>query len=373
MTRSTHAAILSAAEAYTAETGVTVESVSRPFDSMSQDYETQVPAGSGPDLIIGFANTLPRWVNSGIAAPLELGDALAGYAGPAQAGAQVDGTTYMVPLWVENVALIRNTDLVPEAPATMEELAQIGQELKDAGTTEYVISSGFGQNGNWYNLYALQASAGGPWFGLNEDGSYDLSDMQFDSEGGFAFADLLAEWGEAGVLDPDIGFDIAVALFTEGRAPFMITGAWDIPGIQAGGVNYAVGPIPTAGDQAAAPMVGVGGLILNPRSDCALAAADFATRFMTQPENAFSVYEDGAYVPALTAAADMITDDPDVFGFAEAGKDGTPLFSDPAVFEAFQPILPQTEVAILRGEGDPATLWGDMAEQVRAAMAEAGY
>ena len=44
-----------------------------------------------------------------------------------------NGQLYGVPYAVENLALIRNTELAPTAPATIEDLVAAGKQLKAAG------------------------------------------------------------------------------------------------------------------------------------------------------------------------------------------------------------------------------------------------
>ena len=44
-------------------------------------------------------------------------------------GMTFNGQLYGIPYSVENIALIRNTDLTTECPATMEDLVKTGQQL----------------------------------------------------------------------------------------------------------------------------------------------------------------------------------------------------------------------------------------------------
>ncbi len=44
-----------------------------------------------------------------------------------------EGQLYGVPYAIENIALLRNIDLVPEAPATFEELETIALGLVESG------------------------------------------------------------------------------------------------------------------------------------------------------------------------------------------------------------------------------------------------
>lgn len=368
----THLALGKAAEAYTTETGVPVELISVPFSTINSDYETQVAAGGGPDLIIA-PGPLDGWVASGIAAPLELGDTLAAFQPAAAAAALVDGQAYMVPLWTENIGLIRNTALVPEAPATMDALIEAGQALVEAGTTELVIAIPMDpEGGNAYLLYPFQTSFGDHWFARNADGSFDYTQPTLDTEAGLAFARALGAWGASGAVSPDVGFDIAVDRFITGKTPFLVTGPWDLPAIKDAGIDYAIDRLPSAGGSPAAPWLGVFGLVLNPKSDCALAATDFATRFMVTPEAQVTLFEVGSYPPANTEAFAQVADDPDVKAWGENGVDAQPLFGDPVASGATWGAIGKTQVAILRGQGDAETLWKEMAAQVAASLAEGG-
>ena len=54
--------------------------------------------------------------------PVELGDKAGDFEKVAIQAVTYDGKTYGLPYAIENIALVRNTDLVPEAPATFEDV-----------------------------------------------------------------------------------------------------------------------------------------------------------------------------------------------------------------------------------------------------------
>ncbi|MBE0690974.1 MAG: extracellular solute-binding protein, partial [Anaerolineae bacterium] len=85
-------------------------------------------SGEGPDMIIVPHDNLGPMVENGAAAPIDLGDKLDSFLPNAIDGFTYNGELYGVPLAVENIGFFRNTDLVPEAPATWDEVAQIGIE-----------------------------------------------------------------------------------------------------------------------------------------------------------------------------------------------------------------------------------------------------
>ena len=58
-----------------------------------------------------------------------------------------NGQLYGIPYSVENIALFRNTDLVPTAPATIEDMVAAGKQLVTDGKTKEILSLQVGQNG----------------------------------------------------------------------------------------------------------------------------------------------------------------------------------------------------------------------------------
>lgn len=369
----THLSIQPPAEAYTAETGIKIDVKSVPFSDIWTNYETQVPAGTGPDLIIAPHPNMAKWVQSGIAAPLEFADKLGDFVPGAAKAAQVDGKVYMVPLWPENIALIRNTELVPNAVKTMDELIAVTKPLLDSKKIELQMALPQDPNGgNPYLIYPWQTSLGGALFGTNADGTYNYKDFTADSPGGLEFAKQLAVWGKD-VMSPDVGFDIALDRFNTGKAAFIVTGPWDLPAIIKSGIKYSIDLLPTTGDQPAAPWIGYFGLVLNPKSTCSLAATDFATRFMATKDAQIMVFKAGAYPPAHSAAFQEVSNDPDVKAWGENGQYGQPLITDPTVDGIVWKDWGTTQVAIMRGQGDPAKLWQDWTDKVRAELKAKGY
>src|SRR5688572_27170634 len=126
-------ALQAAADAYSEETGVEVELVGRDNATIKDDFIQQVPTGEGPDIVMGAHDWLGELTTNGVVAPLELGDSAEGYLDVAIQAATYDGTVYMLPYAVENIAVLRNADLVPEAPASFDDMIAAGQA---AGLTQ---------------------------------------------------------------------------------------------------------------------------------------------------------------------------------------------------------------------------------------------
>ena len=183
------------AKSFTEETGVEVKLVTKDFATVDQDFISQVPTGKGPDIIVSPHDKLGAYVAAGVVAPLELGDVADGFAEASLQAMTYDGKVYGVPYSIENVALVRNTDLVAEPAATYDEVIANGE----AAGTEYPFLVGLcPEQGDPYHLYPLQTSFGSQVFAQNADGSYDASQLVLGDEAGVAFADWLAKQGAAG-------------------------------------------------------------------------------------------------------------------------------------------------------------------------------
>lgn len=354
------AAVEAAAADFEAETGATVELVQKNFDDIRPDFLAQVPTGEGPDITVGAHDWLGGLTANGVVAPIELGDAADGFEQVALEAFTQDGSVYGLPYAVENIALIRNTDLAAEAPATWDDAVAAGQ----AAGTPYPILIQMGETGDPYTMYPFQTSFGAPVFVQNEDGSY-APELALGGEGGTAFASWLQEQGAAGVLDTAITYDVAVEAFANGESPFIIGGPWMVSSFE--GLNLSIDPIPAAGDQPAQPFVGVQGFYISAQSENELLANDFLVNFMATEEAQLALYEAGDRPPALIAAADAASEDPITAGFRAVGAEAVPMPSIPEMGSVWE-FWGVTQAQIVSGAADPAAAWEQMVADIQAAL-----
>ncbi|AYF98129.1 sugar ABC transporter substrate-binding protein [Protaetiibacter intestinalis] len=357
-------ALKGAAEAYTDKTGVEVELVSKDNATIKDDFIQQVPTGEGPDITMGAHDWLGELTTNGVVAPLELGDSAADYLDVAIQAATYDGTVYMLPYAVENIALLRNADLVPEAATSFDDMIAKGQA---AGLTQpFVVEQG--AEGNPYHLYPFQTAFGAPVFGTDASGSYDPSDLQLGNEGGFAFADWLSGQGKngTGVFNTDIDGAIAKQAFLDGTAAFWLTGPWNVGSAVDAGINVAVDPIPSPTGEAAQPFAGVKGFFLSAESENKVAATDFLVNYLGSEDVQLELYKSGNILPALSAAAETASSDPIIAGFSAVGADAVAMPAIPAMGSVWQ-YWGVAQAAIINGE-DPHATWEKLAADVAAAI-----
>ena len=351
------------AASFTEETGVEVKLVTKDFATVDQDFISQVPTGKGPDVIVSPHDKLGAYVSAGVVAPLELGDVADGFAEAAVQAMTYDGKVYGVPYSIENVALVRNADLVSEPVETFDEVIANGK----AAGTEYPFLVGLSpEQGDPYHLYPLQTSFGSQVFAQNADGSYDPSQLVLGDAAGVEFATALKQWGAEGILNANIDGDKAREFFVAGQSPYYLTGPWNIPAIAEAGINYAVDPLPSAGGQEARPFVGVNGFFLSSKSENALAATDFIVNYLSTEDAQLSLFEVGGRPPALISAYESAAaSDPDVEAFGKIGQTGAPMPAIPEMGAVWSD-WGNAELQLIKGEGEPAQVWETAATNIQS-------
>lgn len=348
------------AEDFLAEYNVAleVEDLGRVQDIRSQVI-IAVPAGEGPDIYIGVHDWLGALVESGLVAPIDLGDKRDEFVeSNLEAFTYTDGELYGMPYASENLGFFYNTELVPEPPTTWDEVLEIGRELKAEGLVEYALAVA---TGPLYNALPVQTAFGGYIFGLDENGAWNPDDVGLDSEGEIDAVSWMTAAAEEGLLLDLFDYETAHSLFETGQIPFLMAGPWALDRIRASGVPYAVAPFfPDEG----VPFLGVQGFMVNPFSENVLLAQAFLTEFVATQELMQELYEVGLRPSALKSVLE-VTDDPDLKAMGEAGASAMPMPNIPEMGSVWTAADNGITLAVT-GEQTPEEAMGDAAEQVRA-------
>ncbi len=346
------------AERFGEEQGISVAVQEVPFDIIRDNVSIQAPAGQGPDVFIGAHDWLGQLVADGVVAPLDLAGAEGDYLEVATQAFAFDGTNYGLPYSIENIALVRNTELAPESPATLEEMVEVGLAAVEAGDAD--IPVGWQQPDVYHNYWVVTAT-GGYVFGQAADGSYDPTDVGIDSPGSLEAAEVFGELYAEDFISQDVTYDVMIDAFANGRAPFAVTGPWALGDFE--GVDFEVEALPSVEGGEAGPFVGVQGFMVSAFAENELAARTFVLDFMGAEDAQLELYEAGNRPPALISAFESVADDPIVAGFGAAGATGAPMPAIPqmgSVWEAWT----NAYTNILSGN-DPVQSFEEAAEQVR--------
>lgn len=324
--------------------------------------------GEGPDLFIIPHDNIGALVESGVVAPIDLGDKAELFLPNSLDAFSYNGELYGVPFATENVAFFRNVELVPDLPATWAEVAEIGMQLVDEGKTENAMA--FPDLG--YNYFPVYTAFGGYIFGRDENGSYSAEDVGMDSEGMIAGADWANTLIRDGYASENLDWEAAHVLFETGKAPFIITGPWAVDRFKTNNVPYAISPFPAAeeGGEPGAPFIGVQGFMVNANSENLLLAQTYLTEFIATDEAQQAIF-DGDPRPSAWVSIFEATEDEDMRGFAEAGANGQPMPAIPAmgyVWDAWG----NAGLLIAQGELTPTEALTEAASQIRTQISEAG-
>lgn len=314
-------ALQSLVEQFSEEYGVTASVQEIAMGDIRSNLTVAGPAGEGPDIVIAANDWLGEYIQNGAVVPIELGSITEQFS---QAGLDLftyDGVLYGMPYAVENLALFRNTDLVPEAPQTWDEVFAITEELVSSGKSQFGYIT---HNAASYDFFPIMSAYGGYVFGRDANGNYDPSDLGIASAGTIAASEYIKQYVDAGYITPDINGDVMIALFESGNAAMVLTGPWYLNRMKESGIPFAISDIPAGPAGAGIPFLGGQGFMISAYSENQLLAQAFLSEFMATPDAMLAIYNVDPRPPAFLPALDLI-DDPFMADFQRAGENGQPL------------------------------------------------
>ncbi|HEX9999882.1 MAG TPA: maltose ABC transporter substrate-binding protein [Actinoplanes sp.] len=353
------AALKPFADKFGTENGLTVK-----VQAISKDQQTTFVTasqqGSGPDVMVGAHDWIGNLVQNGAIDPVQLADAQkSGLAANAIKAVTFNGQVYGVPYATENLALIRNTDLAPQAPSTIEDLIAEANRLKAARKVSETLCLQVGQNGDAYHLYPLYTSAGGYLFGTTASGEYDPTDLGVGKPESIAAFKKIATLGEkgSGALKRSITPENSIATFTAKKCAYLVSGPWAITDAKKAKIKYDISPVPGfAGGKPSQAFLGVQTFYVAAKGKNKALAQEFVTNYVTTPELAVALYQAEPRPPALTAAFDQVkTSDPDLAKFLDAGRNAVPLPAVPEMAAIWDP-FGKAESAVVGGADPTRTI-----------------
>ncbi|GAA2616717.1 extracellular solute-binding protein [Actinomadura fulvescens] len=274
-------------EDFQATYGVHVDYAVTPAGYSQQDYTREAQASGAADALIAPNDWIGDLARRGIIEPTTLSaDHRSAFPDWTLKALTMHGRLYGLPMTVDTVALIRNTDLAPAEPATLDELISAGEALRAGGRATHVCSLRVGEGGDPFQLWPLFASAGGRLFGRDQDGEWDRGEVALADEGSVAAFERLRELGEAGagILRRATGREDSFKLFTSCRTAFLITTTDGLLAARQAGVPFAVSPVPPFADGIDATTFSlVRGLLMTRSGPNKTIAHDLFADYLTQP------------------------------------------------------------------------------------------
>ncbi len=344
--------------------GVTVRIEVVDFDEMLEELLRAGPAGSGPDLFLGAHEWLTQLVPARAVATVNLSRVASQFLPVTAKAFSSGGRFYGVPFAFQNVALVRNTRLVPQAPRTWEELEKVALRLKRQKKAEIPLGLPVPDP---FSEYPLFSAFGGYLFGETSNGDVDTADIGLDSPSGVKAAEAFARWARRGLIDTRVTNEVMVRRFGDGTIPFAITGPWSIEqagnGFATRGVPFAVEPIPPVAGGEAKPLVHVQGFMVSRFAKTPLLAQTFALDYLTDEEAQVRLSGASRRPPALRAALERVQADPGLGAFARSGRNGVPVPTTPRADRVW-PIWTAAYTELFNGTKSPRKAFEDAATRI---------
>lgn len=349
------------------EYGVQLEIQQIQFSDIRGQFITSASSDEGPDIILGAHDWVGELAASGLITPVDLAGLEDLFAPAALSGFTFDGELYGLPYTIENVALFRNVDLVPEAPETWDEVREVSAQLVENGDAEIGFAV---YRRDAFHTYPVMTAFGGYIFGFEEGVGFDSSDVGLDSDGTIAAYSWLGELIADELSAPGLDQETTWTLFGNGEAAMFITGSWSIPTIQEAGINYGISPIPAGPAGPGRPFLGMSGFMVSAFADDPQLAQIFLTEFIATDITMEALFEADPRPPAYLPLQESL-EDPDIAAFLAAGVDGQAMPNIPEMGAVWESWANAIELTLL----DPAIAeseFGNAAEQVRGAIAGEG-
>ena len=348
--------------------GVDVEIVFVPVNEMIQNMLLNAPQGTGPDLIVTTPHDqIGQLAEAGVAADMSqyaTASYLSDLSEQARLAFTLGGGLYGLPMYVDGVALIVNRDLVPEGPETLEEFLAIAQEQTTDDTFGFLQVQ---EVDTFYHNFAWLNGFGGYVFGREADGDLDPSDIGLANEGAVQGAEFIRDLRyEYDLIPAGTDYNVVQGQFLEGNAAMIVNGPWAIPDYLAAGLNIEVLPFPAAEDGTEfAPFMGVQGVVMNRFSTNRIAAANLA-KWLIRPDAQVSLAEFGGRIPASQSAAEQVSDDPIISGYARALADATPMPNIPEMGQVWAPMQTALALILESPDSDISAILENAVQEIRA-------
>jgi arabinogalactan oligomer/maltooligosaccharide transport system substrate-binding protein len=354
------------APTFTEATGVAVQVTLVDNNSMKDEVSTKGPAGEGPDIFIGAHDWVGELATNGSISPIDLGGRDGEFTETGLNALKWDGAQYGLPYVTEAVAVYYNTDLVPEAPATMAELTAACDAIE---VDNCLGIPGGNDGGDAYHHYPFLSVNGGYIFGFDPGTGFDVEDIGIGTPEGISGATVLETLIADGYVT-STNYDDAKNLFLEGNQAFWLTGPWELGALEdQDKVNWSVMTLPTVEGNVMRPFVGVQGFYLSAFAQNAAIAEEFLLNFIATDETMLALFEADPRGSAYIATIKEISSDPINATFAISGETGQFMPNVPEMAAVFGPVG-DNFLALRNGDIDAETAMTTADEQVTIVIAE---
>lgn len=326
-----------------AENGYEVSVLYKETEELRSAFQTAALAGGGPELVYGPSDQIGPFSVMGLIKPLDdllEPDYLKTF--DPKGLVRFNGKLYAVADRIGNhLCLVYNKEILPEPPKTTDELVEVGKELTidedgDGTPEKYALVW------NYTEPYFFV-----PWLGgfggwvMDEQGNPTLN-TQANID---ALSFLVYLRDSAKIVPAELDYNIADALFKEGRAAMIINGPWSWGGYRKAGIDYGLARIPKVSETGKwpTPMVSPKGYSINKNIiDAKLPGVLQLMEYLTSPEAQLAFTKTLGTIPSnMEARKDpIVQQDPLISSSIDQMEVGKPMPVRPelrAIWDAMRP------------------------------------
>jgi maltose-binding protein MalE len=234
---------------------ITIESLDIPFAQLSDKSNLAFSSHDTPDVLFGVSDGIGGFAAQNALEPVKsyIPELDTRFMASTVNATKVKGIALAVPLSVECPVLVYNKDLVKTPPKTISDFLTIAKDNTKNGNYGLVVDYT-----NFYYMYGFYSAFGGEIF---KDGNLDNAKINVNTPQTVNWLNFISQIRNVDKIVPSqIDDATSMALFTEGKAAFMLNGPWSFGDLEKDTSKvkgkWAIANYPD-GDKAAAPFMGI--------------------------------------------------------------------------------------------------------------------
>lgn len=323
---------------------ITVKRTHMETEDLRKNYTSASLGTTGPDVVLGPNDNLGVFVPGNLIVPADeiMGKDFFNTLDPkALEAAKYNGKQYMIPDRNGNeLILMYNKKLVPEAPKTFEELIETSKKLKADGKVQYGLA--FNEVEPFFTIPFLGAF-GGKVF---DDTNSQTPKATLSTQAVTDWMTYMSKLHSDGIIPKEADAAVADSLFKDGKVAFIINGPWGFADYQKANVDFGITPIPSINGNYPAPYSAVKGYTISAsvknNKDKAAAVKKFL-EFVNNKDSQLKMVDAHKQLPTNLDALkdDKVTKDPMILAQKDQLDKCTPMpiiTQMRAIWDAIKPI-----------------------------------
>ena len=271
-----HQGLVQIGKQFEAELGVKVE-IAFP-DHLTEKFQQQSAAGSGPDIFIWAHDRFGDWARSGLLAAIEPGKKVRQNLEDYWQAVTYNGRIYGYPIAIEGPTLIYNRALISQPPKSFEFIQANKQQW--LGNDVFPIMWDYN---NAYFSYGVLSAKGGYVF-AKEDQGWNPKVMGINNAGSIYGANLIKNLIDQQVMPANVDYGVMDSAFKAGQTAMIINGPWAWKDYEQAGIDFGIAPYPSVDGVSGRGFLGVLSAGINSASKNQELAMEFMEHYFLTAE-----------------------------------------------------------------------------------------